>query len=721
MLPELRPTLLLALLLAPAAVAAPTDAVADGSDAPAAATRSAGTVLELKTDLHQASDLTLPGTHADRHIDFPMPRSWELKADPVMQVELSHSASLIPSRSHVTVLLNDHPVGSVTLDEGNVEAGSFQVRLPRSLLRDYNTVRFSVVQHYTNDCEDPFDPTLWTRISNLSTIEVDYTLKPVTDGLEAWPFPVVDARQIGPIEVTPVLTGTPSPETTRAAGDVALTLGRLASYHTLQVEESVQRVEDAKTTALIVGTLDEHPEVQTLLGPLTLGPTDGIVAIVPNPANKGLPVLIVSGGGAEGVARAAKALTAQDRQPALAGPTSVVRSVVDASPPPNAQTPRPAPREGVFPISALGFESRTVRGFFSESIRIPVRLEGDTYIRPGGGTLNLRYGYSAQLDPVLSAMEVRLDGLAIRSVPLDRIEGRQDGELSLRLPEDLITPDSTIDVVFHLYPREFDECKRISDQQIWGTLFDSSTVEIPRDHVADMPDLARLRFDGWPFRADAVDGGVIAVLPDAPDAVAWSAGLELAALVGRQSHATDPDFHLELAIATSMSQNATSHFIILSDLGRSTIYDSLAAAKALASTDAGLARTLAGSDGAAVAVAEDSLPSDTIEQILQPSNHQRSALVLRAGSEGGLGRLVDAIGDATTLDRLEGNLVVVAADGSVRVVDTARKERWGTLPIITEARIEVRNYWGVLGAAMVVAGFAIALVVRIWSRPRKSA
>ena len=82
---------------------------------------------------------------------------------------------------------------------------------------------------------------------------------------------------------------------------------------------------------------------------------------------------------------------------------------------------------------------------------------------------------------------------------------------------------------------------------------------------------------------------------------------------------------------------------------------------------------------------------------------------------------MDAIGDAKTLDRLEGNLVVVAADGSVRVVDTARKERWGTLPITTAARLEVRSYWGVLGAAMVAAGFAIALIVRIWSRPRKNA
>lgn len=676
--------------------------------------------LVFDTDLHQRTDITLPGTHADRHIDLPIPRSWQLKADPVVHLLLSHSAALVPSRSHLTVLLNDHPVGTVTLDESNVSDGSFNVSLPRTLLKDYNTLRFSTVQHYTDDCEDPFDPTLWTRIANISAIDVAYSRKPITEGLEAWPYPVVDNREIGAVTVTPVLPGPPTAESTRSAGEVAVTLGRLAGYHTLQVAPAVTRVEDAHSVALIIGTVEEHPEVLTLLGPLTLGPEDGIVAIAPNPADPGLAVLIVSGGGPVGVERAARALTAQDRQPVLSGPSTIVRELVASEPAPNTQNPRPAPREGIFPLSALGYAGRTVRGYFPEGMRFPVRLEGDTYIRPGGGSLTLRYAYSAQLDPVLSAMEVRLDGLSLRSVPLDRVEGRQDGELSLRLPEDLLRPDSVLDVVFQLYPREFDACKRISDQQIWGTLFASSTLDIPRDHVADMPDLGRLRFDGWPFRADAADGAVIAVLPDAPSAESWSAGLELAGLIGRMSMAPTPAFKLELASATSMSENLQSHFIVLADAGRNTMYEALASAGTLAVTDVGATRTLSGSDGV-LARGEGTATSDTIEQILQPSNHQRSALVLHAGTEKGLGRLVDALSDTGKLSQIEGNLVVVAEDGSIRVVDSAKKERWGQLPMSTAARIEVRHYWGVLGGALVAAALALVLAVRIWSRSRRGA
>jgi hypothetical protein len=712
--------LVLLALAAPAAIAAPAP-TAENAEATDSAEASGAKLLQFDTDLRQFSDLTLPGTHGTQNVSLTFPRSWQLKSDPVLKLSLSHSAALLPNRSHLTVLLNEQPVGSVTLDETNITAGTVEITLPRGLIQDYNTLRFAAVQHYTDDCEDPFDPTLWTRVSTQSSVEVDYERRPVREGLDAWPYPIVDKLAMGAIALTPVLSAQLTPDTTRAAGQVALTLGRLASYHTLQVEPAVATLAEAHSAALIVGTIDENPVLRELLGSLSLGPSDGVVAVLPNPADPTLPVLIVSGGGAEGVAKAAQALTAQDRQPVLTGTVAVVRTAVPASPPPNTQSPRPAPRTDAFPLSALGVKGTTVRGFYTEGIRIPLRLEGDTYIRPGGGSLTLRYGYSGQLSPTLSSMEVRLDGLSLRSVPLDHEGGLQDGEVTIRLPEDLLTPDSTVEVVFQLFPKEFDLCKRVSDQQIWGTLYDSSTLDMPRDHVANMPDLGRLRFDGWPLHADDSDGAVIAAIPDAPSAEAWSAGLELSGLIGRYSMAADPKFKLELASATSMSQNADAHFVVLADSSKNTLYDALAYGKSLTSLEDGATRSLLGNDKATLASSENNGKADTLEQILQPSNSQRSALVLHAGVEGGLTRLVDLLADSGKLKRTEGNLVVLAEDGSLRVVDTAKRERWGTLPIATEARIGVRQNWGLLGAAVLVGAIAIALAVRMIVRARKDA
>jgi hypothetical protein len=691
-------------------------------DAPASGEASprgeVGTV-SFEDELHQHTDLTLQGTHAERHLDLAIPRAWSITGDLVLRLELSHSAALLAKRSHLTVMVNNQAVGSVTLDETNAAARTVAITIPRGLLTDYNDIALLTVQHYTDECEDPFDPTLWTRVSRASVVEVPYVRERIAEGLEAWPYPMIDPRGFGPVEITPVLTQAPSAAAAEAAGTVAFALGRLASYRTVQVSEAVARVADARGPALLVGLATELPELGALVGKVDLGPSDGLVAVVPNPADPTLPVLLVTGGGPEGIRRAAAALAGQDREPVLSGPWAVVKALAAAPPPRTLLATRTAPREGTFPLSSLGFTSHTVRGFYPDSIHIPIHLEGDSLVRSGGGTLSLHYAYSAQLDERLSALEVRLDGLSLRSIPLDRREGDEDGELSVRLPEDLLTPDAQVDVVFHLFPRDFDACHHVSDEAIWGTILESSTLEVPRDHVALMPDLGRLRFAQWPLSADPTDGKVIAVLPDAPGPSAWAAGLELSAGIGRTSTTDAPAFALELATAASFSEHTDAHFVLLADATANALYRSLAASGSLALAENGADRSLTAGATNQLALATVSAPSDTVEQLLQPSNAERSVLVLHEGQPGGLARLVDLVTDPAKASLLHGNAAVVAVDGSLRVLDTAEKHRWGRLPIATEARLDVRQNWWMLGGGIAFSAVLVAGLVRGLSKSRR--
>ncbi|MDP2310982.1 MAG: cellulose biosynthesis cyclic di-GMP-binding regulatory protein BcsB [Pseudomonadota bacterium] len=672
--------------------------------------------LSFAEDLNQRTDITLQGAHSERTVTLPIPRGWELTADPVVSLDLAHSAALLPERSHVTLLLNGDALTSWRLDQTNTSLARVTAKLPRRLLVDYNQLTLKVVQHYTDGCEDPFDPSLWTRIARTSAVEVTARALPVTDGLEAWPYPLVDRRAFGPLDLTPVLVTAPSAETTVAAGELAFALGRLAEYRPVHVEATVSRVEDAHTAALLVGTTSELPDLRALLGDIPLGETDGLVAILPNPADPTLPVLIVTGGGATGVQRAMQALVGQDRQPVLAGQMALVREAVKDIPADPRAPSWMMPSSGPAPLSTFGYTGDTVRGYFPASIRLPIRLEGDSLIRPGGGTLTLKYAYSAQLDSQLSAMEVRLDGLALRSVPLDNPEGQGNATLKVTLPEDIITPDSHVDVIFHLFPRDYDECDRDSDRQIWGTLFPTSTLDIPRDHVAEMPDLGRLRFGAWPYDTRPMAGRVVVALPDVPSTHAWSAGLELASGLGRLTRATQPAFAFELASATSFSGAKDAHFILLADATRHSLYDSLASSGALDLVEAAPMRSLLGPAKKLLLVAQDGHPLDTIEQILSPANGARSVLVLHEALEGGLARLVATVTETARVSLLEGNAVTVAADGSVRVLRTAEPTRWGTIPMSTEARLEVRRNWPILGVALAACAILVALVMRAWSR-----
>jgi hypothetical protein len=234
------------------------------------------------------------------------------------------------------------------------------------------------------------------------------------------------------------------------------------------------------------------------------------------------------------------------RQAALSGTPARVDYVVDGRPPPSRRDPRPAPDVPVFPFAALGLPDTTVRGFYTPGLRVPLVLDGDASLRPGGASALVRYSYAAGLDPRLSAMEVRLDGVAIKSVSLDDPAGETGATVRVALPDALVSPSSNLEIGFSLFPADYDACVYASDATLWATIHADSTLTLPRDGVADLPDLGLLRHGLWPFHLGK-DGGVVAALPDRPGASDVGAGFQLAAALGRWSTADAPRFQLRAA------------------------------------------------------------------------------------------------------------------------------------------------------------------------------
>ena len=699
-------TLSLAALATPAAVAAEFPA------------REGVYHAALNDEFYMEDDLRLDGIHATRGLTFTRPKAWDLTADPIVHVEFEHSAALIAERSHLTVSVNDHPVGTITLSADNVLQGKADVRVPRSILDDFNHLQFDVVQHYTDDCEDPFDAALWTRVQSSTWIELPYARKVVDAELLQWPYPLVDKLGYGPTAVTLVTQGGPSRETVEAIGVLGFALGRLADYREVEAAEPVTAASAALTPALIVGTAAEVPEALALAGVSSLADDQGLVALVPNPSDPTLPVLVVSGGGPVGLQRAAQALAGQDRYQVLSGAVSVVNSLAPANPPPTRQNPLPAPPATKFTLADLGMQGQTVRGYYAPSIRVPLKLEGDALAQPGGGSIRVDYAYSAQLDSRLSTMEVRLGGLTLRSVPLEKPQGEAAASVEVPLPQDLVLPTSNVDVVFHLFPREFDECERVSDKQIWGTVHATSTISLARDHVAEMPELGLLRHGLWPLTSLTPDGGTVVVLPDAPDGRAASAGLVLASRFGKLTHAPTPDFKLARAVDVAFADAKDKHFVLLVDLTANALFDNLAGAGGLTLTG-GPDRLLANGKDVLLG-AQVGTPYGTVEEAFSPSNAQRAVLVLRALRDDGLSPLVELVTDLGKVQKLEGNVAILAPSGEVRTMDVATKVRWGSLPVATAATREIQKNWWVLGAMVIGGVFLLTAIVRVFAQARSN-
>lgn len=664
------------------------------------------------------TDLLLEGVDAEALIDFTVPAEWEILADPVVTLALSHSPVLLPERSHLTATLNGQAIGSVQLDATNGVGGQLTLHLPRALLQPYNHLRLRAVQHYGAPCEDPFDPGLWTRVKRTSSLSMAYRRRPITPDLARFPFPLFDATGYGPADLTLVLTPSPSAATIDAIGRLGVAFGRLADYRGVHLAGTVGTVGDADTHALLVGTWGESPEIRALLGEVAPRPAEGLVALVPNPADPTRAVLVVSGADEEGLQRAALAVASQNRHEILSGTQARVDFVADGRAPPHRRLPRPVPPTTRFSLADLGLADQTVRGFYTPAVYVPLELDGDAAFRPGGAEATVHYAYAAGLDPSLSSLEIRLDGVTVKSVTLDNAAGSGGSKVRVTLPDGVMTPRSKLEMAFTLFPEGFDACGYVSDETLWATVYADTAVEIERDRVAHLPDLARLRYGLWPFTLEPDAGAVIAALPDNPTAADVGAGFLLGAALGRASHATHPSFRLAPASAVSFHGEPDANFILLASGAPHALHQALVEDGAL-TLSGGTGRTLF--DGGQRVISATVAAQDAIvEETFHPDNPSRATLVLSAAKGTDLRDLVGAIADPARVARLDGNVALVNRDGGVRTLQVADRRQIGTYPVGVTLVLAARQHWILLGIAIVTGAILFATVKRAWVRAREA-
>lgn len=664
------------------------------------------------------TDLLLEGVDAEARVDFTVPEEWELLDDPVLHLEFAHSAALLPERSHFTATLNGQAIGSVRLDPSNGRDGRLTVRVPRVLLAPYNHLRLRAVQHYGATCEDPFDPGLWTRVSKSSRVSMRYRRRAFEPELARFPYPLFDPTGYGPAELSLVLPTAPSAATIDAIGRIGVTLGRIADYRGVSLMGTVPTVREADRHALLVGIWSDSPEIRALLGGGGPRPSEGLVAMVPNPSDPTRAVLVVTGADAEGLERATLAIASQNRHEILSGPEARVDFVTDGRLPEHRRIPRAVPAAPRFQLSALGIADQTVRGFYTPTVRVPLELDGDAAIRPGGATAEVHYAYAAGLDPRLSALEVRLDGVTVKSVSLDDVRGSSGSTVQVPLPDGVMTPRSALEVAFTLFPEDFDACSFVSGRSLWATVYADSSVEIERDHVAHLPDLGRLRYGGWPFTLDPDGGAVVAALPDRPTAADVGAGFLLGAALGRSSNTVTPAFRLAAASDLDFASSPDTNFIVLSSGAPHQLHDQLRNAGAL-TLSGGTARTLL--DGGERAISATMTRTEArVEETLHPYNRARAALVLSATEDTDLAYLVGAITDPARVAKLDGNVALITESGSVRTLQVAERRQVGTYPVGVTLVLAARRYWILLGIAIVAGAALFATVKRAWVRARES-
>ncbi|MGE0201601.1 MAG: cellulose biosynthesis cyclic di-GMP-binding regulatory protein BcsB [Candidatus Melainabacteria bacterium] len=633
-------------------------------------------------DMGNPDGYTLKTVRTFRDYFFTRPRGWKVLPSSRVHVQFQHSPALLKERSALNILVNNRILKTVRLGDDNVKPNTFDVNIPADLLKDENTLTFQVDQHYTYDCEDPFSEELWTTILDGTYMTLDYQRLPVKPDLAKLPYPLFDnLNSYTPTRVGFVMPAGLSDASLDAAATLALHMGQqvrwrdykpfLADPNQVGSGDNLVLVGTPAENSAIAGVADQF-EVKLSGGKFVDAkgsalPNDyGVIQLIADPSVSSAAILVISGNGPEGVRRAAKALVQSPVNKMLVGRSAVVKDLKTGP-----ETPYRA-WEGFVQHSGdnfynLGLETQTARGITSLPLFYKLKLMPDLFL-PGKTKAKVRtvYSYSSQVTGDQSKLEVRLNGKTIKSVPLNDPKGKSLAEFTVEIPAEQLFTYNDLEYKFHLFPEKYDVCRFTTDVHIWGTIHNTTSVELPGEIKTAVPDVGLLNDGGFPFSAYQDFSQTTVVVPQSPTHSDLETMLQLVSRLGRESH-SQRGIRLTAFHANSLPGDAKGNNLIVVGLKDriSLMKDIDAKARLLTEKDV---KTLKGVDGK---LADLGYTTDQgiLEEMISPWNNKRVLLLATAQTEEGLKRVADLFATDSLFAKLQpGNIAVVNQDGPRSVI-----------------------------------------------------
>jgi hypothetical protein len=490
-------------------------------------------VLQFNRSPVVGNALQMKGILSQSRLGFTRPRHWDVESAKV-QIRFRQSPALYAERSNLTVRLNNSHLGSVPLDRSADKIGNVLFNVPANLIQDFNTLIMEVQQHTSADCTDPTDPTLWTEILPDSQVVLNYRPQAIALDLANYPYPFLDRLGLEPDRLTYLRPKTVDSLWLTASGRYQAAANRLGSSRPIQTR-LVGQIDQLETSdrLVVIGTPAAQPALASLPLPFEIKnnkildgggnplPNDVGVLMVTTAAEGQVPVLVATGNDAAGVLKAVQALVQPADRQLLTGQAAIVTQV--------AEVPSPDARDwpGFLPLGArrflLGdlttqdsqpFQDVTVNGVsVPPPVEIPLKALPDEQILRGS-TFTLNYSYSPGIDPRRSSVSVMLDGQGIGGERLRSPNGGSDS-VTVEIPPDLVTPNSTLAVQFYTYPAVAISCGELPDQPMWGTVHSNSSFDLNRANIVQLPDLERVK-TGFPFAAPQDLSETAFVVPASP-------------------------------------------------------------------------------------------------------------------------------------------------------------------------------------------------------------
>lgn len=475
-------------------------------------TASAETITLPLFDIFPVDAVELRCVDSKYDIQLPIPSRWKINRA-TLKFGYINSASLLKQNSQLVVRLNGTPLAQMKLDPFEPEAEA-EIELPKLLLQSgYNHMSFGVSQHYTMQCESPCAPELWTRLKlDQAQITFDYELKDVPERVSAVANFLFDPKSplAKPIHI---ISENKTESMLTFSGVVASGVANRFEYKPTNFSTSNDVLLNHDN--ILIGT-KKFVEQFLAEKDIELDIDSPTIQVLPVPVpyiddsflgeerllyhrDKKHALLIISG--------------VDEKQLQLAVESFDILSI----PFPDSKTMKVyefnLPEIGLYsgkqmlvpdrkyPFKKLNYNTYTYLGFASGMQAINFRLPPDFHIKPNQYvvvSLNFAYGAGFRNDSVFNIL---LNGKHVSAIHLDNPKGGIISNYEISLPTYLFQGgENTLDFAPALTPQVSENCGFLQADNLFLTLFDSSTLEFPAmPHRIDMPRLDLMFVNGFPF------------------------------------------------------------------------------------------------------------------------------------------------------------------------------------------------------------------------------
>ncbi len=530
---------LLAVLVAGAAAAAPGSAPLPAKESAASETRS--TFSELG-----AGSMSLQGVSSTAGIDFGIRRD-QLVVGGVLHLRMTYSPSLIQELSHLRVSLNGQTVAAVPLTRA--DAGrevERAITLDPRYFSDYNHIELDLIAHYTSECEDPQNSSLWLKVGGDSDVSLNLRPLELRDDLALLPAPFFDSHENRHLVLPIVLPAHATRGLVRSAGLAASWFGMLADYRGARFPVSFDQL--PARHALVFATNDSRPSGLAL--PQVAAPT---VSIVDHPADPSVKLLVFQGKDEAQLRQAVEGLVLGNT--VLSGNSATVSEVSYAR-----RAPYDAPRwvrsDRPVKLGELVDDPGALQGHgvTPPPMTVNLRLPPDLFTwNRAGVPVDVHYRYTAPAEKDNSVLTVSINNQLLRSyrlapeseasgggrflVPLLQNDGSRETR-GLLIPAFQLASDNQMLFQFSMDFHREANCKEIFIDDTREAIDPDSTVDISGfAHYTALPNLELFANAGFPFTRDADLAETAVVLPDAGDATALEELFFVLGRMGRQTGA----------------------------------------------------------------------------------------------------------------------------------------------------------------------------------------